>query len=87
MSEEMWMQRAQSCEAKFNTLKQAYEPAIERVQNFKKNFGIKEGSDGEIDIDFDKFVENLGLEAYMTLRKVGDEKYNVSDTKTRIRAV
>ena len=53
MSESVWIERAQSAEARLNTLKQAYEPALERVRNFKANFGIRERDDGSIDVDFD----------------------------------
>lgn len=78
MSESMWMERAQTCEAKMATLKQAMEPAIERVKQFKTNFGIRERDNGELVIDYDKFVERLGLSGAMELRAVIDEKYGVT---------
>ena len=79
MSEEsMWIERAQSAEAKINTMKQAYEPALERVKQFKANFGVKERGNGELVIDYDKFVERLGMEGALELRKIIDEKYNIS---------
>jgi len=74
-SESFWVERAQTAEAKLATLKQAYEPAIERIQQFKSNFGIKESSNGLIDIDFDKFAENLGRESAMELRQIIETKY------------
>ena len=70
-----WIQRAQSAEAKLKTLKEAYEPALERVKNFKANFGVKERANGEIDIDFVKFAERLGRESALELRRVIDEQY------------
>jgi aminopeptidase N len=76
--ESMWIARAQSAEAQLTTLKEAYAPAIEKVKNFKANFGIKERFDGEIVIDFEKFVSNLGLQAAMELRKAIDDFYKVS---------
>lgn len=75
MSEDVWIERAQSAEAKLKTLQQAYAPAIERIQNFKTNFGLKERDNGEISIDYDKFVKNLGRESALELRKVIDGQY------------
>lgn len=73
--ESMWIDRAQSAEARLATLKSAYEPAIEKVQQFKTNFGVKERSNGQIDIDFDKFVENLGRESAMELKTIIETHY------------
>ena len=75
MSENMWMDRAQSAEAKLNTLRQAQGAAMDRVKDFKTNFGIRERDNGEIVIDFSKFVERLGAESSLELRKIIDEKY------------
>lgn len=75
MSEDIWIERAQSAEVKLATLKQAYEPALQRVRDFKANFGIKERDNGEIDIDFEKLVENLGEEGAFALRDVINEQY------------
>jgi len=75
MSESVWIERAQSAEARLNTLKQAYEPALERIRNFKTNFGIREKDDGSIDIDFDKFIENLGQENALILKSIIQKKY------------
>ena len=71
----MWIEKAQSCEAKLHTLKQAYEPALERVRNFKANFGIRERDDGSIDVDYDKFIENLGQENALILKSIIQKKY------------
>ncbi len=78
MSEQMWIERAQTAEAQLVTQKEAYGTAIDRIKIFKANFGIKERSNGEIDIDFDKFVDNLGVESAFELRKCIDEKYQIS---------
>ena len=77
MSEAMWMERAQSAEAKLATLKQAYEPALDRVKQFKANFGIRERDNGELVIDYQKFVERLGKQGAMGLIAVIHEKYNI----------
>lgn len=76
--ESYWVERAQSAEAKLAALKENCQPALERVKLFKANFGIKERQSGEIDIDFDKFVEALGPEGFLELRRVGDEKFKVT---------
>ena len=78
MSELVWMERAQTAEAQLATCKDATGPTLERIKAFKANFGIREKSGGEIDIDYDKFVTNLGLEAAMELRGIIDEHYHVS---------
>lgn len=78
MSEQMWMERAQSAEAKLNTQKEAYASAIDRVKEFKTNFGIREKQGGVIDIDFEKFSQALGVESALELRKVIDETYQIS---------
>ena len=76
--EQYWIERAQSAEAKLATLKENYQPALERVKQFKANFGVREHSNGTIDIDFDKMVTRLGIEACLELRKIIDEKYSIS---------
>lgn len=75
MSDDVWIERAQSAEARLKTLKQAYEPALERIKTFKANFGIKERDNGEIEIDFPKFVKALGADNIAVLRTVIDEEY------------
>lgn len=92
MSDEaMWMERAQSVEAKLATYRQATEPALDRVRNFKANFGVKEKSDGSIIIDYDKLVQRLGAESCLELRKVIDETWSISGApgekpKVRVKA-
>lgn len=73
--ESAWINRAQSAEARISTMKSAYESAIERVKVFKANFGIREQDNGEINIDFDKFVERLGKEQALALKRIIDEKF------------
>lgn len=75
MSESMWLDRAQTAEAQLKTLREAQGKAIERIKDFKSNFGIRERGNGEIVIDFPKFVERLGPDGAAELRKVIDEKY------------
>lgn len=80
MSDEysFWRDRASTAEAKLGALEANIGAMKERIQGFKKNFGVREASNGEIGIDFEKFVENLGLEQALELRSVIDEKYRIS---------
>jgi hypothetical protein len=75
--ESMWIERAQSAEAKLKTMQESHEAAVGRVKNFKANFGVRERDNGEIVIDFPKFVGRLGPDAAAELRAVIDEKYPV----------
>lgn len=75
MSDDMWMERAQSAEAKLSTMQQTHGAAIERIKVFKANFGIRERDNGEIVIDYEKFVERLGKENAKELKKVIVEQY------------
>lgn len=72
-----WIERAQSAEAKLAAMKEAHEQAVSRVQDFKANFGVREKQSGEIDIDFEKFANNLGIESALELRKIIDEVYQI----------
>ena len=73
-----WIQRAQSAEALLVTQKESMGAAVERVKEFKKVFGIRERQDGSLEIDFDKFATNLGVESCIELRKVIDDLYKLS---------
>ena len=91
-SDNVLLSRAQSAEAKYNTLKENVEPLKVRVQQFKDNFGIREKADGSIDIDFEKMVARLGPVACLELRAVIDEVHGISGVagekpKIRVAAV
>ena len=88
--ESYWVDRCQSAEAKLKTMEESVKPALERVKNFKANFGIKETASGEIKIDFDKFATNLGVAGALELRSIIDSKYQISGEpgkKPRIKIV
>ena len=90
MSEQDWIERAQTAEALLVTQKESLGAAVERVKEFKTNFGIREKQDGSIEIDFDRFAKNLGAESCLELRKVIDDVYQVSGkagTKPRMKLV
>ena len=48
------------------------------LRAIKTPFGIKTGFSGGFQIDYEKLVENLGLEQALILRAVIDEKWRVS---------
>lgn len=73
--ESMWVERAQSAEAQLKTLREAQGAAIERIKEFKTNFGIKEKGNGSISIDFDKLIERLGEEQSLELKRLIEQKY------------
>ena len=75
MDDGYWIDRAQTAEATLNTLRESLQPALDRVKAFKANFGVRERANGEIDIDFDKLIENLGQPASLALRTIIDERY------------
>jgi hypothetical protein len=77
MSGDFWQERAQNAEAVNLTLKQASSAALDRIKEFKANFGIREKQGGIIEIDFDKFVTNIGAGSALELKKVIEEKYKV----------
>lgn len=74
MADDFWIERAQTAEAQLKTLREVQGAAIERVKQFKANFGVKERGNGEIVIDFPKFVERLGPEGVAELQKAIAEK-------------
>lgn len=89
MSEDFYRQRAETAEAQLATLKYAQAAAIDRVRQFKANFGIRERSNGDLVIDYQKFVKALGLEAALELRKEIDLAYRITGEageKPRVRA-
>jgi len=75
MSEDVYRERAESCEAKLATLQDSIKPALERVKQFKANFGVREKGTGEIVINFEQFAENLGRENALALMEVITEQY------------
>ena len=75
MADDFWIERAQTAEAQLKTLREAQGKAIDRIKDFKANFGIRERDNGEIVIDFQKFTERLGIDSASELRKIIDEKY------------
>lgn len=76
--ESYWINRAQSAEAKLQTVEDQFKPAIDRVKEFKANFGVREKSDGTLVVDYDRFAQAIGVEGALELRGIIDEKYSIS---------
>lgn len=76
--ESYWVERAQSAEAKLQTVQEAAERMKERVRSVKDTLGARERSDGSFDIDFDKLVANLGVDNVLEIRRIIDEQYGIS---------
>lgn len=88
MGEKEWMDRAQSAEAKLTTCRDAQERLKDEVRTVHETFGARKRSDGSYEINFDAFVERLGLESALQVRAIIDEKYHVSGAageKPRVR--
>lgn len=73
--EDMWIERAQSAEARLGTMRDTHEAAMQRFKEFKKTFGLKQKADESIHIDFDKFTDALGQEGCMQLKAIIDKKW------------
>lgn len=73
--ESFWIEKAQTAEAKFNTLQQSVDRIREDARNVLETFSARKKPDGSFDIDYKKFVERLGKEGAMELKRVIDEQY------------
>jgi len=74
--ESFWVEKAQSLEAKFNTLQQSVERVKEDAKFVLETFSARKKSDGTFDIDFEKFVEKIGRETALGLKRMIDERYS-----------
>ncbi len=83
-----WIDRAQSAEAREKTLRDQIEPLKERVRSICEMLGARIKGDGSAEIDFEKFVEHLGMENALQVRAIIDERYGItgkSGEKPRIK--
>lgn len=88
MDESQLLERAQSAEAKLQTLQDQIAPLKEKTRMVCETLCAREKSDGSFDIDYVAFAERLGLEGAMELRAVIDEVHNISGAagdKPRVR--
>lgn len=70
-----WVDRCQSAEARLNTLQQAQDRIKEDAVFILDTFAARKKSDGSFDIDYQKFIENIGEESAMELIDIIYEQY------------
>lgn len=79
MADESYLlERAQSAEAKQATYAGQVARLKEKVRTVMAVFGAREKSDGSFDIDYAAFVQKLGAEGALEVRRVIDETYGIS---------
>jgi hypothetical protein len=81
MSDSYYLERAQSAEAKYATLQNSVERIKQDARDVLECFSARKKSDGTFDIDYEKFIERLGRDACLELKKVIDEQYGNPDLK------
>lgn len=87
--ESMWIERAQNAEARAGAYSEQIERMKEDVRYVLDAFGARKRSDGSFDIDYEKFVEALGPEGALEVRRLIDAHYSISGApgeKPRIKA-
>jgi len=78
MNETELIHRAQSAEARIETAREAGEQLKAKLRSLTETFGIKTGFSGNMSIDYDMLVENLGAEQALILRGIIDKHYAIS---------
>lgn len=73
-----WRGLAESSELRYETLYQQVSRLKDEVRDVRELFAARKKRDGSYDIDFDKFVRQLGAEGALDLRRVIDEVYRIS---------
>ncbi len=73
--ESMWIERAQSAEAREATLKESNTRIKEDSVHILETFAARKQGDGSFKIDFEKFIENIGESGAAELRQIIDEQY------------
>lgn len=76
--ESFWVSKAQSAEAKFNTLQASVDRIKEDARTILETFAARKMSDGSFDIDFEKFVDKLDIAQALELRRIIDERHKIS---------
>jgi len=87
MSEQMWMERAQSAEAKLSTMKEQQDRLKEDAQFILTTFGARKKSDGSFDINYQKFVDILGSEQALEVKKMIEVTYGSEKEAGSVTAV
>ena len=73
-----WIERAQSAEAKLETLKDATDRIKEDARKVLDTFAARKKRDGSYQIDFERFAEQIGMEGALELRQIIDQRYQIS---------
>jgi hypothetical protein len=73
-----WIDRAQSAEARLSTAQEQIDRLKETTRTVCETLGAKIKGDGSAVIDFDAFVQRLGPESALEVRRIIDEHYNIS---------
>ena len=77
MSDDPWIERAQSAEARLVTCQQNIERVKEKYRGLLETLAAKERSDGTVVIDFEALAERLSLEHALELRAAIDAKHRI----------
>jgi len=83
----MWIDRAQSAEAREKTLRDQMEPMKNKLRDVKAALCAKERSDGSFAIDFKALVDKLPPDQARELRQVIDEKHGGGSRNADLEAV
>lgn len=75
MGEDEWREKAQSCEARFTTIKDNQDRIQEDARTVLETFCARKKSDGSFDIDWEKFIERIGDEQASVVAEIIKEKY------------
>jgi hypothetical protein len=76
--ESYWIERAQSAEAALSTCRDNQDRVKEKLRGMMETLGAKEKGNGSIDINYDTFVERLGIEGALAVRAIIDQKYSIT---------
>jgi len=77
-----WIERAQSAEAKLRTLQDQVNRIKEDAQHILTVFGARKKSDGSFDIDFEKFVNNIGQGQAFEVKQIIEAQYGAQESSS-----
>ena len=72
-----YLDRMNSAEAKLHTAQAGNDRLKEKIRHIKEVFGAREKSDGSFEIDYQKFVDQLGRESALEVRQIIDQTYSI----------
>jgi len=77
MSDDQWIERAQNAEAIIGTLRAGNDRLKQKNQELMKTFGARAKTDGSFEINYQVFVDMLGMESALEVRSIIDETYSI----------